>query len=137
MRTNLPITIGEYVCLGDCETQISLSDLSGCITYCNEAFTTACGYSTDELVGQPHNIVWHPDMPQTIFRDMLDTVERGFPWVGTLKKRRKNGDTYWVVANAVPVRTGVLVSGYLSVRRPATLEEIRAAEIQILGMSLL
>lgn len=136
MRTNLPVTGSEYVCPIDCETQISLADLSGRITYCNEAFMKACGYSACELIGQPHSIVRHPDMPQTIFREMWDTIERGFLWVGTLKNRRKNGDHYWVVTNAAPVRDGIFITGYLSVRRPATRAEIRAAELQCLGVSL-
>lgn len=135
MSQNLPINGVEYTCLGDSETQISLSDLSGRITYCNDSFMKACGYGTYELIGQPHNIVWHPDMPQTIFSDMLDTVERGFLWVWTLKNLRKNGELYWVVATAAPVRTGALVSGYVSVRRLATCEEIRAAEIQFFGVN--
>lgn len=135
MRKNLPITGAEYTCPTECDTQISLADLKGRITYCNDAFTKACGYTASELIGQPHNIVRHPDMPQSVFRNMWDTIERGFLWVGTLKNRRKNGDHYWVVANATPVRDGVLVTGYLSVRRPATRAEIRAAETHYAGVS--
>lgn len=128
MRQNTPITGREFLFPDDCETLISVTDLKGRITFCNEAFIQVSGFSPSELLGQPHNIVRHPDMPEEAFRDLWDTIQRGLPWVGLVKNRRKNGDHYWVVANATPVRDGDRITGFLSVRTPATRAEIEAAE---------
>lgn len=127
MRTNLPISGNEYVIPNDCETLVSVTDLKGTIRYCNEAFVKVSGYSSDELIGQPHNIVRHPDMPPEAFRDMWASIKSGLPWVGLVKNRRKNGDHYWVVANATPVKDGDRITGYLSVRTPASRSEIEEA----------
>ncbi|KWT98398.1 Aerotaxis receptor (plasmid) [Variovorax sp. WDL1] len=72
MKRNLPVTHREYQ-LGS-ETLVSMTDLNSIITYVNPAFVEASGYSEDELVGQPHNVVRHPDMPSEAFRDMWATV---------------------------------------------------------------
>ena len=102
MRTNLPVTHNEFV-IPDGVTLVSTTDLQSHITYCNPAFIAVSGYEKDELIGQPHNIVRHPDMPQEAFRDMWETLKGGQPWSALVKNRRKNGDHYWVVANATPV----------------------------------
>lgn len=128
MKQNLPVTGREFVVPDECEMLISVSDLAGRMTYCNDAFIKTSGYSSSELIGQPHNLVRHPDMPKDVFRDLWDTIQRGFPWVGVVKNRRKNGDHYWVVVHATPVRDGDRVTGYLSVRMPATRAQIDAAE---------
>ncbi|MFN4103768.1 MAG: PAS domain-containing protein [Tepidimonas sp.] len=87
------------------------------------------GYTRDELLGQPHNIVRHPDMPEEAFRDMwLTILDMGRPWTGLVKNRRKNGDHYWVRANATPVREGDQIVGFLSVRTKPTEAEVAAAE---------
>lgn len=105
MRTNLPITQQEYV-LRDGATIVSRTDLKGKITYINDDFLEASGFTTSELIGQPHNLVRHPDMPEEAFADLWKTLQAGKPWTGLVKNRRKNGDHYWVVANATPVREG-------------------------------
>jgi len=128
MRQNPPITGQEFDFPADCETLVSVTDLQGTIRYCNEAFIKVSGYSGAELIGQPHNIVRHPDMPREAFRDMWDTIKQGLPWVGLVKNRRKNGDHYWVVANATPVRDGERITGYLSVRTQASRAEVKQAE---------
>ena len=127
MRKNLPVSQKQYDFPAD-QTLISVTDLKGRITYCNSNFVSVSGYARPELMGQPHSIVRHPDMPQEAFRDMWATIESGHPWTGIVKNRRKNGDHYWVRANATPVRNGERIVGYLSVRSKPSAEEIQAAE---------
>ncbi len=127
MRTNLPITQQEYV-LRDGATIVSRTDLKGKITYINDDFLEASGFTQAELIGQPHNLVRHPDMPEEAFADLWKTLQAGRPWTGMVKNRRKNGDHYWVVANATPVREGNSVTGYMSVRTRPTREQVEAAE---------
>ncbi len=127
MRVNLPVTGQEFKVPGD-RMLVSVTDLKGRITYCNQAFIDVSGYTRDELMGQPHNLVRHPDMPAEAFRDLWETVEAGLPWTGLVKNRRKSGDHYWVQANATPMRQGERIVGFLSVRTPASREGIDAAE---------
>ena len=124
MRNNLPVTQNEYVLTSD-QTLISITDLKGRITYCNPSFVTVSGFTQAELLGQPHNIVRHPDMPEEAFRDLWATIEAGLPWTALVKNRRKNGDHYWVRANATPVRDGQRTVGYLSVRSRPSEAEVR------------
>ena len=115
MRHNLPVT--THACaLADGEMLVSVTDPQGRITYCNPVFVRISGYSAAELLGQPHNIVRHPDMPEEAFRDMWHTIQGGRPWTGLVKNRRKDGDHYWVRANATPIRSHGQVTGYISVR---------------------
>ncbi len=127
MRTNLPVSQTEYVLPPDL-TLVSVTDLKGRITYCNAAFATASGYSQAELLGQPHNLVRHPDMPEEAFRDLWATIESGHPWQGVVKNRRKNGDHYWVMANATPMRDADRIVGYLSVRMAPSRAQIDACQ---------
>jgi methyl-accepting chemotaxis protein len=126
MRKNLPVTDTEYV-MPDGQTIVSRTDLKGKITYVNPDFIEASGYSETELIGQPHNLVRHPDMPEEGFKDLWDTLKAGRPWTGLVKNRRKNGDFYWVVANVTPLLDGNEVVGYLSVRTRPTREQVEAA----------
>ena len=124
MRTNLPVTQNNYDFPAD-QTLISVTDLKGRITYCNTNFVAVSGFTREELLGQPHNLVRHPDMPEEAFRDMWHTImDEGLPWTALVKNRRKNGDHYWVRANATPVRDGERIVGFLSVRTKPTSEEI-------------
>jgi len=127
MRSNLPVTQQEYV-LKDGMTIVSRTDLKGRITYINDDFIEASGFTQSELIGQPHNLVRHPDMPEEAFADMWKTLLAGRPWTGMVKNRRKNGDHYWVVANATPTRQGSSVTGYMSVRTRPTREQVDAAD---------
>ncbi len=124
MRQNLPVTQNEYP-IPDGSAIISHTDLKGHITFCNEEFVVASGFSRPEVIGQPHNILRHPDMPPEAYRDMWATLERGLPWSGIVKNRRKNGDFYWVKATATPLADR---SGYMSVRVKASRTEIAAAD---------
>jgi len=127
MRTNHPITQREYAFPAG-ETLVSVTDLKGRITYCNDSFVQVSGFPRDELLGYAHNIVRHPDMPEEAFRDMWDTIQAGRPWTGMVKNRRKDGDHYWVQANATPMKDGERVTGYLSVRTQPSRQAIENAE---------
>jgi aerotaxis receptor len=96
---------------------VSRTDRQGVITHVNQAFVDMSGYTRDELIGQPHHILRHPDMPAAAFKDLWDTVGAGRKWTGYVKNLRKDGAYYWVYATAIPnVRNGDVV-GYTSVRR--------------------
>jgi aerotaxis receptor len=127
MRVNNPVTQRSYLFPPD-RTLVSVTDLKGRIVYCNPAFVTASGFSKAELMGQPHNLVRHPDMPEEAFRDMWATIGSGRPWRGMVKNRRKDGDHYWVYANASPVSRDGQTVGFLSVRVAPSVEQVEAAE---------
>lgn len=127
VRTNLPVTQREYPYPSG-QTVVSTTDLKGRITHCNEVFIQLSGFSKEELLGQPHNLVRHPDVPAEAFRDLWDTLAQGMPWTGVVKNRRKNGDHYWVVANVTPVMDGDQTVAYLSVRTEPTRAQIQTFE---------
>lgn len=121
------VTQNEYP-LDDDTTLMSTTDVHSYITHANDTFVQVSGYQLNELTGQPHNMVRHPDMPKAAFADMWYTLQQGEPWSGIVKNRRKNGDHYWVRANAVPMVRRGQVTGYMSIRTRATAEEIAAVE---------
>ncbi|POT26963.1 hypothetical protein C3433_10850 [Citrobacter freundii] len=114
--------------LDDDITLMSTTDLQSYITHANDTFVQVSGYQLNELLEKPHNLVRHPDMPKAAFADMWYTLKQGEPWTGIVKNRRKNGDHYWVRANAVPMVREGRVTGYMSIRTRATDEEIAAVE---------
>ncbi len=96
---------------------VSTTDKNGLITHVNKAFVEMSGYTEDELIGAPHSILRHPDMPAVAFKDLWDTVNKGEHWQGYVKNLRKDGGYYWVKATVIPnIRQGKVVS-YTSVRR--------------------
>jgi len=107
-------------------TIVSQTDLHGTITSVNDTFLRVSGYSREELIGQPHNLLRHPDVPAAAFKDLWETIQSGKPWSNLVKNRCKNGDYYWVEANVSPVLENGEVIGYLSVRRCIS-EELKAA----------
>jgi aerotaxis receptor len=115
MRNNLPVTQKERR-FGSDEKLISTTDLDGNITHCNDVFVNISGYSREELIGQPHNMVRHPDMPEAAFKVLWDTIRAGKPWMGLVKNRCKNGDHYWVNAYVTPITEHGKVIGFESVR---------------------
>ncbi|WP_144817543.1 MULTISPECIES: PAS domain-containing methyl-accepting chemotaxis protein [Enterobacteriaceae] len=127
MSSQRYVTQNEYT-LDDDTTLMSTTDLQSYITHANDTFVQVSGYTLNELLGQPHNLVRHPDMPKAAFADMWYTLQQGEPWSGIVKNRRKNGDHYWVRANAVPVVRNGQTTGYMSIRNRATPEEIAAVE---------
>jgi len=127
MRVNTPVTQREYE-FPDQATLMSTTDTQSRITYANAAFVDVSGFTLDEIQNQPHNLVRHPDMPKEAFGDMWATLKGGEPWTALVKNRRKNGDHYWVRANATPVIRNGQHQGYMSVRTKASRDEIAAAE---------
>lgn len=105
------------------ELIISRTDLKGMITYANDTFAEISGYEMDELVGQPHNIVRHPDMPRAMFKDLWETIQNKKQWTGVVKNLRKDKGFYWVRAIVSGVyKDGELVE-YKSLRTPISYEE--------------
>ncbi len=127
MRKNLPITDIEYS-MRDGKPIVSKTDLKGKITYVNPYFIEVSGFSEEELLGAPHNLVRHPDMPAEAFADLWATLKAGLPWAGMVKNRRKNGDYYWVFANVTPVLESGRATGYMSIRIKPTRAQIEAAD---------
>lgn len=127
MRTNLPVTNIEHE-LDESDFLISRTTTKGVITYANEAFVKMSRYSESELIGQAHNILRHPDMPQAAFKNMWDTIQKGEIWNGIVKNRSKDGAFYWVKANVTPQYAGNSLIGYTSVRVKPSKEEVRQAE---------
>lgn len=127
MRNNGPIT-GREVPLGNEDEIVSGTDPAGIITYCNDTFINISGFSSEELLGQPHNILRHQDMPAAAFQMLWDRVKGGQPWMGIVKNRCKNGDHYWVDAYVTPLRENGQITGYESVRVKADPSAIQRAE---------
>ena len=127
MRTNHPVTQQEKTFSADTKL-ISVTDLQGNITDCNQAFVDVSGFSREELIGQPHNIVRHPDMPVEAFRTMWAQLKLGKPWMGVVKNRCKNGDHYWVDAYVTPITQNGKVVGYESVRSCPNRDTVARAE---------
>jgi len=123
MRNNQPVTQREAP-LPDGAILISRTNAKGMITYANQDFIKASGFSREELMGQPHNLVRHPDMPSVAFEDLWNTLKAGGAWSGMVKNRCKNGDYYWVEATVRPNLDG----GYTSVRVKPARQKITAAE---------
>lgn len=128
MKLNVPVTNNEII-MTKGSILVSRTDLKGKITAANDDFLKISGYSRDEVIGQNHNIIRHPDMPTEAFEDLWKTIAAMRPWAGCIKNRAKNGDFYWVHANMIPeFEKGKLV-GYLSVRyapKKVELEEAKA-----------
>lgn len=107
---------------------VSRTDLEGKLTLVNDAFVAISGYTEEELLGQPHSILRHPDMPKAAFADLWETVKAGKKWHGYVKNLCKDGGHYWVYATVVPnVRRGQVV-GYTSVRRKPSRSKVAEAE---------
>ena len=118
MRINMPVTNVERH-LKEGEYIVSKTDLKGRLTYINRPFMEISGFSEDELLGKAHNIIRHPDMPPAAFADLWRTLQSGKPWRGMVKNRCRNGDHYWVEANANPIWENGQMIGYMSLRTKA------------------
>lgn len=116
MKLNLPVTQRAYDFPANV-TLMSTTNVHSHITYANAAFIAVSGFSREQIAGQPHNLVRHPDMPQQAFADMWKTLQAGRSWTALVKNRRSDGDHYWVRANATPITRNGRVSGYMSVRK--------------------
>ena len=110
--------------LDDFAFLVSETDEKGIIIFANDDFCKMAEYSVDELIGKPHNIVRHKDMPKAAFKDLWDTVKRDEVWSGYVKNATKSGNYYWVFATVFPTITSDGKKGFLSCRRKATRQEI-------------
>ncbi|WP_339144812.1 methyl-accepting chemotaxis protein [Pseudoalteromonas galatheae] len=125
----MPNTTGREIKLKKHSVLLSTTDLDSRITYANESFCDIAGYSMDEMLGQPHNLVRNPDMPKAAFKNMWSTIQRGQSWMGPVKNSAKNGDYYWVNAFVTPIKDPQgKVSEYQSVRTCPSAEIIKRAE---------
>jgi len=106
---------------------VSETDKSGKILYANDDFCKICGYSKDELIGKPHNIVRHPDMPKAAFEDLWNTIKEGKTWSGIVKNLARDGSYYWVNAKVYPTTSYDGEIRYVSVRIKPTSTEIENA----------
>ena len=115
---------------------VSETDLEGIITFANRKFCEISGYAHDELVGQPHNIIRHPDMPKAAFEQMWKTLQSGTMWHGLVKNLRKDGKYYWVDTEVTPTYdSNGKLKGYMAARKPASrknIEEIAALYAKML-----
>lgn len=115
MRDNGSVTQREVFML-EGSMIVSTTDVNGKIKSVNNDFVDISGFIREELIGQPHNLIRHSDMPPEAFKDMWRDLKAGLPWSGYVKNRVKNGDHYWVHANAMPIQKGGHITGYMSVR---------------------
>lgn len=113
-------TLGDEILLDETSLLVSETDARGTIVYADEAFVRYSEYSLEELMGKPHNIIRHPDMPKSAFKALWDTVKQGNVWQGFVKNRTKNGKFYWVYATIFPFGK----DHYLSVRKSVSREEV-------------
>ena len=113
----------------DNEFIVSKTDLKGKITYGNELFIRISGYGENELLGAPHNILRHPDMPKTVFWKLWDEIQKGHEVFAYVKNLTKDGSFYWVYAQVTPsFDKDNKIIGYHSVRRKPKSEQIRQIE---------
>ncbi len=127
MRTNLPVNDVE-VLLSDKYSIVSTTDLQGNITYANPYFIEISGFTSQDLIGSPQNILRHPDMPVQAYADLWATIKAGRPWTGMVKNRTQNGSFYWVLANVTPVYQNGKAIGYMSVRTKPNRTQVQQAE---------
>ena len=110
-------------------TLVSSTDVKGRITFVNDDFCKVAGYEREELIGQPHNLIRHPDVPSAVFADMWENLKAGRSWMGIVKNRCKSGDHYWVSAHVSPLIDNGKVIGYESVRQKVTNEQKAHAQM--------
>jgi PAS domain S-box-containing protein len=118
---------GETV-LGENAFLVSETDAKGTIIFANDEFCRVAEYSSEELVGKPHNMVRHSDMPKAAFKDLWDTVHSGKTWHGFVKNKTKSGGYYWVDALVYPYKNAQGEQCFISIRRKPKRENIEAAE---------
>jgi aerotaxis receptor len=107
---------------------VSETDARGNIIYVNDEFCKYAGYSKDELIGKPHNIVRHPDMPSLAFKSLWDTIKSDSVWSGIVKNRAKDGEYYWVHATVFPKVDAKGNKKIISVRQKANTSDIKEAQ---------
>ncbi|WP_419774257.1 PAS domain-containing protein [Halarcobacter sp.] len=119
---------GQETVLDEYAFLVSETDSKGIIRFANDDFCKIAEYSLEELVGNPHNMVRHQDMPSKAFKSLWETVQRGDTWTGYVKNATKTGGYYWVFATVYPFESCDGTKGFLSCRRKPSREEIADAE---------
>ena len=119
------MSINQEILLNDSSFLVSETDAKGDIIFANEEFCKTAGYSLEELLGRPHNIVRHKDMPKAAFKDLWDTVKTGEVWSGFVKNSIKSGGFYWVFATVYPFTNEKDEECYLSCRRKPSREDVQ------------
>lgn len=108
---------------------VSQTDSKGMILFANDDFCKIAGYRVEEMIGRPHNMVRHPDMPESAFKDLWRTIKQNKIWTGYVKNRTKDGGFYWVFATIYPMYDEIKgAMTYMSCRRKPSKTEIAAAE---------
>ena len=107
---------------------VSETDEKGIIRFANDDFCKIAEYTLEELIGKPHNLVRHQDMPKAAFEDLWKTIREGKVWTGYVKNKTKSGGYYWVFATVYPFESYDGTKGYISCRRKPSRKEIEAAE---------
>jgi methyl-accepting chemotaxis protein len=127
MNVNPALTQNEYI-VRDGALIVSVTDVNGKIVEVSPEFIQVSGFSAEELIGKDHGGLRHPDVPDAVYADLWNSLHSGRPWSGLMKNRRKNGDYFWDIANATPLREGGTLSGYMTMRTKPTAQQIREAE---------
>ena len=127
MKNNQPVNNTERTFSNDTPL-ISTTDLKGQITFVNDAFVEVSGFTREELIGKPHNVVRHPDVPPAVFGDLWEKMKANKPWIGIVKNRCKDGSFYWVNAYSTPIVENGQTIGYQSVRTVPTSGQVKRAE---------
>jgi PAS domain S-box len=125
---NLNITSDQEVFFSDGQQLVSTTDLNSYITYANTAFCDISGYSKEELIGHPHNMIRHPDMPKSAFYDLWQHLKAGQAWRGMVKNKTKDGRFYWVDAYVTPIYEQGKISGFQSVRSKPEIQYVERAK---------
>ena len=113
-------TVGDEILLDETSLLVSETDAKGTIVYADETFVKFSEYSLEELIGKPHNMIRHPDMPKATFKELWESLKKGNVWQGFVKNRTKSGKFYWVYATIFPFGK----EHYLSVRKMASKDEV-------------
>ncbi|WP_198953755.1 PAS domain-containing protein [Rhodopirellula sp. MGV] len=119
MQTKIRPT-GYERTFAESEIIVSKTDLKGIITYANHVFTRVSGFKEAELLGRPHNIIRHPEMPRCVFKLLWDVISQGNEIFAYVINLCKNGDHYWVLAHVTPSfdNSGKIISYHSSRRKP-------------------
>ena len=129
MRTNSVVPSGVERFFGADEIIVSKTDLKGIITYANPVFLRVAGYREEDILGKPHNLIRHPDMPRCVFKLLWDTIAAGQEIFAYVKNMAANGDHYWVHAHVTPTfGPDGKITGYHSNRRVPSREAVGKAE---------
>ncbi len=127
--------LDEYQMAIDKSSLVSKTDPEGIILYANSSFCNISGYTKEELIGQPHNIVRHPDMPKETFREMWETIQNKRVWKGIIKNRRKDGGYYYVNSTVIPILDNEgEIKEYLAIRSDIT--EVMQQRTQIMRQTI-